>query len=671
MKFLFLFNKKLFFLIIINSLFFLTILKGQTYTVTASWPQFGISPCSSYRVDLQGSCGTTFSTCCISSGLSLPSVGQVYTWTGTHLATTGVNAYGNAYQNLALPDGSPPPCLAASCTAPTSAGSISASDVCGTNVLVSGTAASGGTSPYEYRFWVNGTYVTSWSTSTSATVTLPAGTTNNTIIRYARATCSSNTGISTSIIYVDAVSNYTNGGTIVGNEENCNSFNPTTITSTASASGGNGGTTEYQWQSSTNGSTWSDISGATSATYNPSTITATRYYRRKARRSPCTSYVYSNTITKTIIGEPNIPNITISNEICNNNNGSITLYFTNNPNRTTIAFSINGGATYPYSSPDNAGSYTITGLSAGTYNLYVRWGGYDDCPVSLSNKIINNSGNLTVTTTSDTTLCGSEPKNLTLTATAINGTTPYTYTWDNGLGIGQSHVISPTSTTTYTCTVTDNGGCSITKQVNVRIKDNPLVTVTSSNPNCAANNGTITFSFANNPTETQLKFSFDGGITYQTPVADNTGSVTYFNRSAGIYELYTRWGNDDCPIYLGSVTLSNNQNLKAAVTAADYVCIGNSTILNAVAVNGVTPYNFTWLNGVGNTASVTVSPNVTTTYTVRLIDGNGCVTFETVSLFADPCGEVCNNGIDDDGDGLIDCDDYQCKPKIQGGIVSD
>lgn len=766
MKHSFSLNKKIFFLIIVCGFAFSTILKGQTYTVTASWPQFGVAPCSSYRVDLQGSCGTTFSACCISSGLSLPSVGKVYTWNGSYLETTGTNSYGNAYQNLELPGGATPPCESASCGDPTSAGSISATDVCGTSVSVSGTAASGGTSPYEYRFYVNGAYVTSWSTSTSATITLPAGSTNNSITRYARATCSSTTGISTATIYVDAISNYTNGGTITGDEENCGSFDPATITSSSSPSGGSGGSPEYQWQSSANNSTWSDISGATSTTYNPTTITTTQYYRRKARRNPCTSwvysntviktvvvnytsggtitgdeencnnfdpttitsstaasggsggtlayqwqentgsgwtnisgatsatynptsisqttqyrraarrspcstFVYSNTITKTIIGAPNVTNITVTNEICNNNNGTITFTFTNNPNRTTIAFSINGGATYPYTSPDNAGSYTITGLTAGTYNLYTRWGSTNDCPVNLSSQTINNSGGLTVVTSADTTLCGSEPTNLTLTATAANGTLPYTYSWDNGLGSGQTHTVSPTSTTTYTVTVTDNGGCTATKQVTATVKTNPLVTIATTNPNCGANNGTITFTFPNHPTETQLEFSFDGGVTYQLPVADNMGSITYSNRSAGIYEIWTRWGNDDCPIKLGVVTLSNIANLKVAIMHDKYVCLSNSTTLNAVVLNGAGGYSYTWFNGLGNSASITLTPSLTSNYTVQVVDANGCVAYETVSVATDPCGEICNNGIDDDGDGFIDCMDGECQLGNIAEIIHD
>lgn len=59
---------------------------------------------------------------------------------------------------------------------------------------------------------------------------------------------------------------------------------PTSVTSgatatlTSTATGGTG-TCTYQWQTSTNGTTWSNISGATGSTYTTPALTSARYYR--------------------------------------------------------------------------------------------------------------------------------------------------------------------------------------------------------------------------------------------------------------------------------------------------------------------------------------------------------------------------------------------------------
>jgi hypothetical protein len=94
--------------------------------------------------------------------------------------------------------------------------------------------------------------------------------------------------------------NYTSGGSIGINQTWCgNSFDPIVLFQTSAPTGGSG-TTEYQWQISTNNSTWTDIVGATSNSYDPPSITATRYFRRGVRRLGCTNYYYSNTVTITL-----------------------------------------------------------------------------------------------------------------------------------------------------------------------------------------------------------------------------------------------------------------------------------------------------------------------------------------------------------------------------------
>ena len=68
-------------------------------------------------------------------------------------------------------------------------------------------------------------------------------------------------------------------GEIAANQEICSGSTPETITSLTNGTGF--GTITYQWQSSTDGSSWNTISGATNSTYSPGTLTATTQYRRK------------------------------------------------------------------------------------------------------------------------------------------------------------------------------------------------------------------------------------------------------------------------------------------------------------------------------------------------------------------------------------------------------
>jgi len=100
------------------------------------------------------------------------------------------------------------------------------------------------------------------------------------------------------------VLNFTQAGSITGDQSNCGGFDPTPIQSFSAPSGGVDGTLTYQWEKSTDQATWSDISGATSESFDPGPITQTTYYRRKARRAPCTTWLKSNTITLEVLDGP-------------------------------------------------------------------------------------------------------------------------------------------------------------------------------------------------------------------------------------------------------------------------------------------------------------------------------------------------------------------------------
>ncbi|SDD06159.1 Calx-beta domain-containing protein [Pedobacter soli] len=67
-------------------------------------------------------------------------------------------------------------------------------------------------------------------------------------------------------------------GAIAANQTICTNTTPAPITSTTAGTGS--GTLSYIWENSTNGSTWSTISGATTATYAPGVLTQTTQYRR-------------------------------------------------------------------------------------------------------------------------------------------------------------------------------------------------------------------------------------------------------------------------------------------------------------------------------------------------------------------------------------------------------
>lgn len=63
------------------------------------------------------------------------------------------------------------------------------------------------------------------------------------------------------------------------------------------------------------------------------------------------------------------------------NNCSMEFIFPDFDNETTIEISLDGGATFPYSTPDNAGSLELKELGEGTYNVVVRHPGGEHVPM--------------------------------------------------------------------------------------------------------------------------------------------------------------------------------------------------------------------------------------------------------------------------------------------------
>lgn len=70
-------------------------------------------------------------------------------------------------------------------------------------------------------------------------------------------------------------------------------FDPGYISSTAPASGGSGGNMEYQWQKSSDNINYTNIPNANALTYDPPVLTESMYFRRAAKRSTCSDFLYT------------------------------------------------------------------------------------------------------------------------------------------------------------------------------------------------------------------------------------------------------------------------------------------------------------------------------------------------------------------------------------------
>lgn len=139
---------------------------------------------------------------------------------------------------------------------------------------------------------------------------------------------------------------------------------------------------------------------------------------------------------------------------------------------------------------------------------------------STTSLTINELAPLLVTTNGDTTLnCDPAPVNI--GATVIGGLQPYTYMWSNGAGNVSSQTVTPSSTTTYTITVSD--ACTANTDPTPDVSQNIVITVNVSDPIVVTASDDATACPDDNIT---LVATVTGGATPNTYLWTNVGPDT-------------------------------------------------------------------------------------------------------------------------------------------------
>jgi len=495
-------------------------------------------------------------------------------------------------------------------------------------------SATGGTSPYTYA-WSNA--------ATTASITgVAAGTYTVTVTDANGCTDNSSVTITEPAVLVSSA--------VVDNNVSCNGLSDGGATASAT-----GGTTPYTYVWS-NAATTASITGVVAGTYSVTVTDA----------NGCSDNS-SVTITE--------PPVLVSAAVVDNNvscNG-----FTDGG---ATASATGGSGTYTYAWSNAATTASITAVAAGTYTVTVT--DANGC-TDTSTAVITEPTALTNTMTSVGVTCfgGSDGSAL---AAAGGGTSPYGYLWNTG---ATTDSISSLMAGTYTLTITDGNGCTLTDSVVIgTINQLPIVNLGDSNTICVGDtqlldagagftaylwsNGALsqsvqvdsagsywvnvtdsntctnsdTFNLFHHPEIVIDVDSVDadcgaangqatanvtvggGGYAYLWSNSGTTATIT--GLSAGAYLVTVTDANGCSNVAAGLV---NNVGAPSVTsTSTDVSCFGAMDgSASVTATGGSAPYTYLWSNGATTASISNLGPG---TYTIDVTDSTGCIASDVVII---------------------------------------
>ncbi|WP_179354447.1 T9SS type A sorting domain-containing protein [Winogradskyella vidalii] len=248
-----------------------------------------------------------------------------------------------------------------------------------------------------------------------------------------------------------------------------------------------------------------------------------------------------------------------------------------------------GGDSYLWNTGVTTSTISVSPLETTTYTVtaYLE-GGCEltsEVTVTVIPEVIANAGN-------DVEICFGE-------SASLNASGGVSYLWNTG-GTGATPTVSPSETTTYTVTVSDDFGNTDSDSVTVTVNDLPDLLVNDAITILEGESTNLTVSGA----ETYL---WSTGETSNSIIVNPTETTTY---------SVTGLSSSGCES-VENVTVTVIPLVIASAGNDVEICSGESVTLNASGGTG-----YAWDTG-QTTNSITVSPTATTTYTVLVSNDFG------------------------------------------------
>ena len=498
------------------------------------------------------------------------------------------------------------------------------------------------------------TYSWSPSTNLSASNTVSVTASPSSTISYT-VTGASAAGCSSTAVVTVTVNPALTAGSIATPQTICVGATPAALTSSSAASGG-AGTINYQWETSTNNTTWSDVFNATSSTYSPGAISVNTYFRRKASTSTDADLFTSSvliTVQQSIGGS-----ILGSTTVCSGTNGSTILTLSGESGSITKwQSSLTSNFSSVIDIASTTASITVTNLTATTYYRAV---------VTLGSCSAVNSSVASVTVNALPTVSVNVIPDVTTSATSFSlpyanltvGADQYSLTTGN-TAVVNFVAVSNASITTSPLTISIPASAQNSYDFNLTVRNSTtgcassvvlfVLSITDITPGTLSGDQSICYG-TTPATITSATEAGVGSPTYIWQISTNGHSGTYTDIAGATSASYTH------PVALTATThfrrkatigpsfaithpvevLVNSLPVISVSPSSASITTGSSVSLTA---SGASTYSWTPSTGLSatNTAVVTASPTVTTTYTVTGTNSTTtCFSTATVTVSVNP-----------------------------------
>ncbi len=411
----------------------------------------------------------------------------------------------------------------------------------------------------------------------------------------------------------------------------------------------------------------------------PGTYTLTTYDKNGCTASSSVTVKQSSAMFDSIVS--------IQNVLCYlGNSGSITV-------------GVKGGtAPFTYSwSPSGGSSATASGLTAGTYTVIIT--DANGCTSTITATILQPLKTLYDSVSYVNLSCCNVPTG-SVTVYPYGVTGSFSYSWNPG---GQTTAsISGLSAGTYTVSVTDSSGCTVTSAVTITQPDCLAATITSTNATCRNDNGSATvtvtggtgpYTYLWNPGgKTTSSITGLSAGTYSVVVIDSHGCMDTLSVTVGLTDdlhiLITKSADSTCRgdnvtfTVTGALTYqwSTGATTSSISVKADYnpcwvicdsgacadtvkvkvfcypqlsalhhkndtICAGNPATIKAIIAGGKKPYTYSWNNGISSDSPgpFTVYPNGPTFYVCNVTDQCNYKTTDSSFVYPAPFADVSFN----------------------------